>query len=277
MFRRLGYGIELTKQSFRVLRLDKELLLFPLMSAIACMLVAASFVAPLWGSGYLSAVAENGSPGPIGYAVLLCFYVCVYFVIVFFNSAIVECAIIRFRGGDPSLVDGLKGSCRRLPQILGWALVAATVGMILRTIEERSGIIGKIIAAVFGLAWSAATFFVVPVIVMERLGPIDAAKRSTQLVKKNWGEAVGAHLGVGAVAFLLYMACTALLVVGISMMSTPAIGGTLIALAILSYILVALATSAVSAIVIGALYMYAGQGTVPDQFEKQTLDRVFSK
>jgi hypothetical protein len=276
MFRRLGYGIELTRQSLRVLRLDKELLLFPLLSAIAWMLVVASFAAPIYASGYIHTIAQHGRPDALGYAILLAFYVSSYFVIIFFNAAIVECAIIRFRGNDPTVADGLKGACRRLPQIFGWALVAATVGVVLRAISERSGLVGKIVTGLFGLAWSAATFFVVPIIVMERLGPIDAARRSTELVKKTWGEAIGAHMGIGVISALLYLLCGSIMIVGVALLDTPVLALMLVGIGVSLFILVALASSAVSAIVTGALYLYAGQGTVPAQFEKETLDRVFS-
>lgn len=275
MFRRMGYGIELAKQSFRVLRLDKELLLFPIFSAIACLLVSASFIAPLVAGGFFDNLAGD-DPGAIMYLVVFGFYVANYFVIIFFNAAVVECAIIRFRGGDPTVADGLKGASGRLPQIFGWAVVAATVGIILRAIEERSGLVGRIVSGLLGLAWSAATFFVVPIIVMERLGPIAAAKRSTRIVRQTWREAVGAHLGIGAISFLLYIVCGAVIALGMAMMSTPIVGGTLAVAGLLGMLAVALCSSVVSAIVTGALYMYAGQGQVPDHFERETLDRVFS-
>ncbi len=277
MFRRMGNGIELIKQSFRVLMLDKELLLFPLFSAIACILVMASFIAPLWGIGYFDTVAESGGLGLMGYLLSFAFYVATYFVIIFFNAAIIECAIIRFRGGDPTVADGLKGAASRLPQIFGWAVVAATVGMILRALEERVGFIGQIVISLLGLAWSATTFFVVPVIVMERLGPVDAVKRSTSIVRKTWAEALTAHMGIGLIAGLLYFVCGAVIVFGIFMLADggSALGGILVGVGVISFILVALCATAIQAIVTGALYMYAGQGAVPQHFDKATLDRVF--
>ena len=277
MFRRMGNGIELIKQSFRVLMLDKELLLFPLFSAIACILVMASFVAPLWSTGYFAGVSENGGVGLMGYLLMFAFYVATYFVVIFFNAAIIECAIIRFRGGDPTVADGLKGAASRLPQIFGWAVVAATVGMILRALEERAGFIGKIVISLLGLAWSAATFFVVPVIVMERLGPIDAAKRSTAIVSKTWAEALTAHMGIGLIAGLFYFLSGAVIAFGVYLLmeSSATLGWMMVGVGVAAFILVALCATAIQAIVTGALYMYAGQGTVPQQFDKATLDRVF--
>ena len=159
MFERLANGWELAKNSWQVLRLDKELLLFPLMSGIACLFVLASFAIPLWTTQYVDTVLEEGQPlqNVLAYVVLFAFYFVNYFVIVFFNTALIACAIIRFRGGDPTVSDGLRAAISRLPQIVAWALVSATVGVILRVIESYSDKVGQIVAALLGGAWSITT------------------------------------------------------------------------------------------------------------------------
>ena len=112
MFRRASNGWQLARQSWHVLKLDKELLLFPFISGIACMLVMASFAVPLWASGYVELVMDGNENGInqqnqiIGYVVLFAYYFVNYFVIIFFNSALIACAIIRFKGGADVRVDG---------------------------------------------------------------------------------------------------------------------------------------------------------------------------
>jgi Family of unknown function (DUF6159) len=130
MFERLSNGWHLAKESWHVLKMDKELLVFPFVSGISCMFVLASFALPLWNSQYASVIFDEGKipNDPIAYLILFAFYAVNYFVIVFFNSALVACAIIRFRGGDPTLGDGFRASFNRLPQIAMWALASATVG-----------------------------------------------------------------------------------------------------------------------------------------------------
>lgn len=135
MFQRIAMGWQLTKQSIQVLKLDKELLLFPLLSGISCLLVLASFAVPAFLAGAFEVVEENQenlSQNPVAWIVLFLFYFANYFVITFFNSALVGCAIIRMKGGDPVVGDGFRAAFARLPQIAGWALVAATVGILLR-------------------------------------------------------------------------------------------------------------------------------------------------
>ena len=120
----------LFKQSLAVLSADTEILLFPVMSAVASILVAITFLVPLYQDGTLLAAAQ-GTAGSLDYLVLFAWYYCNYFVIIFFNSALVGCANIRFSGGDPSLVDGLSIAARHIHRIAAWALVAATVGILL--------------------------------------------------------------------------------------------------------------------------------------------------
>jgi hypothetical protein len=279
MFDRLARGWELAKESWQVLKLDKELLIFPLVSGLACLVVLASFAVPLWSTGYLQTVMEEKAAphDPLAYAILFAFYFANYFVIVFFNAALVACAIIRFKGGDPTLADGFRAAFARLPQIVAWALVSATVGLILRAVESRSERVGQIVAGLLGMAWSAMTYFVVPVIVIEKTGPIEATRRSLSILRRTWGEALTANFGIGLIVFLASL-------VGVLpiILAGAALAAGLIPLAILGVvagvlllILVGLVSSALSAILVGALYLYAAEGAVPRHFGDELLRHAF--
>ena len=264
--------------------LDKELLLFPLISGISCMLVMATFAVPLWATGFAGEVMEGNEGGIsqtnqiIGYVVMFAYYFVNYFVIIFFNSALIACAIIRFKGGNPNLRDGFSAAFSRLPQIAGWALVAATVGLILKIIESRSEKVGAIVASLLGMAWSAVTYFVVPVIVVERAGPIDAAKRSFEVLKKTWGESLVANFGIGLVVFLAYLLAIIPIVLGVVAIGSGLVplGIAAIAFGVVTLLLVSLVSSAMNAIIIGALYLYAAEGTVPEQFDDDLFRHAFA-
>jgi hypothetical protein len=278
-------GWQLAQQSWRVLKLDKELLLFPLISGIACLFVMASFAVPLWASGYVDAVMDGNENGIgqtnqiIGYVVLFAYYFVNYFVIIFFNSALIACAIIRFKGGNPNLKDGLSAACSRLPQIAGWAVVAATVGLILRIIESRSERAGAFVASLLGMAWSAVTYFVVPVIVVERAGPIKAAKRSFQILKRTWGEALIANFGIGFIVFLASLIAIIPLFLGAVAIGSGLIplGIVAIVIGVVALLIVSLISSALNSIIIGALYLYASEGTVPQQFDDNFFRHAFAQ
>jgi hypothetical protein len=277
MFTRLINGWHLAMDGFRFLRSEKKLLVFPLLSGIACILVFLSFLLPLWGGGWLEDLGrqKGQQPSPILYGLLFVFYVVTYFVIIFFNSALVACAIVKFNGGEPTLGDGLGASMSRLPQIFGWALVAATVGFILKIIENSSEKAGQFVAGLLGMAWSALTFFVVPVLVVEKAGPVKAFTRSASILRRTWGEAAGANFGVGIVVFLLSLVAMLPLFLGIMLGATAAvILGAVITFFLL--IVVSLISAAVHGIIIAALYQYATESQVPPQFDEGALRGAFA-
>jgi len=275
---RIRNGWTLASQSFRVLMLDKSLLVFPLLSGIASFLVLASFIGGVWASGLVDrAEAMNDATA---WVLLFAYYFANYFVIVFFNSALVACAMIRFRGGSPTLAAGLRAARARLAQIVAWAFFAASVGVLLRMIAERVGFIGKIVIALLGAAWTVATYFIVPVLVVEKLGPLDALKRSAEIIKKSWGESLVSNVGIGLVTSLVTM----LLVISTSILTivlavklgsiAVALAGAALVLAIM--VLAVLVSSALSSIVLCASYLYATEGKVPRAFADAGLQHAFA-
>src|SRR5262249_48661246 len=130
---------------------------------------------------------------------------------------LVSCAVMRFNGQEPTLGDGFRAAASRLPQILAWSLVSATVGVVLKVIENANEKVGQFISAILGTAWSVVTFFVVPVLVIEKVGPFQAVARSLAILKKTWGEALVGGIGLGLFKFLLLLPGFLLLVGGIAL------------------------------------------------------------
>ena len=281
MFERMANGWELAKQSMDVLKQDKGLLLFPVISGAACLLVLASFALPLWHSSYLPIVMdERRLPNdPIAFSILFAFYFVNYFVITFFNSALIACAVIRFKGGAPTLGDGLRAATMRLPQIVGWSLVSATVGVILKLIESRSEKVGELVSGLLGMAWSMTTYFVVPVLVVENVGPLTAVQRSLKILRRTWGEALKHNFGIGAITFLFALLAAFFLIPGTLAIGSgaTALGATLIGLGIALLLLVSLVSTTVHSILLAALYLYAAEGTVPRAFDAPLLRQAFSR
>jgi len=250
----------LAKASWSVLRADRELLVFPFISFFALLVVLILFAVPLAvvGIGNL----EKGELRPAGIVLVFALYVVGYTVAFFFNTALVGAAMIRLNGGDPTVNDGMRIAMSRLPAIIGYALIAATVGMILRWISERAGFLGAIVAGVLGFAWGIATFLVVPVLVVENIGPIDAVKRSGGLLRKTWGEQLLGGFGLGLV-FGLIMIGVALLG-GLVIVALAAVSTSLLVVGIVALTLalgaVALIASALGGIYTAAVYRYATTG-----------------
>jgi hypothetical protein len=271
----------LTKASLGVLRSDKELLVFPLVSAIAAIVVALSFILPMFGLGLFERIDRdgNGMP-PVFYAWLFAFYLVQYFVMFFFNSALVGAAMMRLDGADPTVADGLRIARGKWKQILGYAAIAATVGMVLRAIEERAGFIGRIVIGLVGVAWTLATFLTVPVLVARDVGPIEALKESATLLKRTWGENLIGNGGLGLVLGLLNVGVIllgAVLAIGLASQGLVVLAIVAAVLAGLAVLGVALIQSALTGIYSAALYRYAVAGNAPEGFDGVLLQGAFQR
>ena len=278
MFARLSRSWSLIKASAGVLAQDKELLVFPLLSAICTLLVVAAFVLPALGLGVLDGVRGGGASLAM-YVLGFLFYLVQYFVIFFFNSALVGAALIRLDGGNPTLGDGLRIAGSKWVSILGYAAVAATVGLILRSLQERAGWLGRIAVGFLGVAWTVASFLVVPVLVIRNMGPIDAIKESALLLKKTWGENLIGQGGVGLVFSLIFVAMAtlgALAIVGAAMSGSGVVIGLVVALVVIAFLLAALIHAALSGIYSAALYRYAVGQETSTGFDGQLLQRAFA-
>ncbi|GMV05040.1 MAG: hypothetical protein AMXMBFR53_13200 [Gemmatimonadota bacterium] len=273
---RLSNSWTLVKASADVLRLDKELMVFPLLSGIATVLVTASFFVPVVALGGLEVLArEDGSY--LGYALGFAYYLVLYTVMFFFNSALVGAALIRLDGGDPTVSDGLAIASKRMGAIVGYAAVAATVGMVLRAISERSGIVGRIVVGLVGMAWTLATYLAVPVLVTRDVGPIDAVKESAALFKKTWGEQVAGNFGMGWAMVMagLSWGLVSVLVIVVMAQISPALVLAAVAVAVLGFVFLALLASALKGIYTAALYRYAVSGET-GFFDDDMVARAFS-
>jgi hypothetical protein len=264
MFQRLSNSWSLVKASAAVLSADKELMVFPAISAVLSVVVLITFAVPSVLAGFFDSavLAESGFP-LAGYVVAFLFYVVQYFVIFFCNTALVGAALIRLRGGDPTVADGFRVASSRAVPILGYALISATVGVILRAISERSGFIGRIVVSLVGLAWNLATFLVVPVLAAENVGPMEAVKRSSAYLRKTWGEQIVGTAGMGAVFGLFGFGTAVLgmaLFIAAAFTQSAALMVTVGVGLVLALVALALVSSTLGGIYAAAVYRYAAEG-----------------
>ena len=262
MFTKLSYTWALMRASWEVLRRTKALVVFPLLSGVCCLLVIASFVVPLALTGAWQPPQRNAPPEQqvLYYAILFAFYFCNYAVITFFNAAVISGAVARMTGSEPTVGSCLGEAGKRIHLILGWALVSATVGLVLRLIEDRSPRIGQFVAGLLGAAWALVSFLVVPALVIDNMGPIAALKQSGKLLRKSWGEQLVGNFSFGLIFFLMMIPSIALIGVGAYLFSTThdvPLAVACIGFGVVSLIGLALVQSTLQAIFQAALYLYA--------------------
>lgn len=276
---RIRNSWNLLKASASVLSADKELILFPIISSIGVLIVTLSFALPMFFIGAFEFIFSD-IPGAqvIGFIVLFLFYVFQYFVILFSNSALVGAAMLRLEGRDPGVRDGFRIAFQHIGSIFLYAVISATVGMVLRTISERSNNLGRFVISLIGLAWNLATFLVVPILVIEGIGPVESIKRSVALLKKTWGEQIAGNIGIGLIFGLITVAVLLIAVPLIIISFFNEIywlGIVVILFTIISLTILSLINGALNGIFTAAVYQYAVKGEASTFFEPQLIENSF--
>ena len=272
---RISNTIALAKVSWKVLRKDRELLLLPVLSFLASILVLTLLWLPTLSAIDTSGlVDEGGDPGAVLIVVGVISAMAMSIISVFFNGALVAGAHERLSGGDPTVRSALGRALSRLSGLLPWAIITGTVGLILQAVRERAGWMGRFVVNMVGMAWQTATFLVVPAIVIDDHGAVSGLKASAALLKRTWGENIAARVGFGLLGLVAVIPAV------IVLFATGALGGAALVVGILLAVpylaLVVVVLTALNAVFQTALYLYATTGSVPADFDDSNLQNSFT-
>lgn len=287
MMDRFMRSCQLVKASWDVLRSDRELVLFPILSILATASVLLMWGMLIWGTGidvpetqshdFLQLARTN--PVAFGWVVAAGFLI--YFIAIFFNAALVGAALERLEGGNPTVGSALSLSFRRIGPIFGYALVSVTVGFLMAMIVERiGGVLGRLLGIGFGFAWTVATFLVVPILAAEGVGPIRAIEESSTLLRKTWGENLIGNVGISLAMSAL---TAAIMVFGIlsgiaaSRQGYPELVPVIFACTAFLFVASALVGSALRGVYVAAVYYYATVGEPPWGFGQDALQGAFTR
>ncbi len=268
--------MDTAKASWAVLQHDRELAVLPILGALASIAVVLAVGLPIWLS--TNAIDDGGSSAGsepmlwIG-GIIILFAVTV--ITVFFNAAVVSGARERFSGGDPTISSAIKGAFSRLHVIVPWAILALTVGMIIRLIQSSDNIVARILGSLLNMAWGVLTFLVVPILVVEQTGPFQSLSRSGELLRHTWGENLIAQVGFGIIGFVAAIPGIIIIAIGASAGSVGALVAIVIGFGWIA--LVSVVISTLTAIFQMALYLYATTGQVPMGFEQSGLNDTFNE
>ena len=282
MFGAIGRSITLVKVCLRVLLADKELVLFPVLSAIGVAVLVLAFVGIWIGVGALDRIDEGSTGGAEILLALVC-YILVTFVIIFFNSALVHAAHERLAGGDPTVRSGLKGAWERVGTILIWAVIAGTVGLILGIVSaiarRRGGILGQVVAWMLKGSWTVITFFVVPLIVIEGRSLGGAFGTSFSMLRRTWGEQAAGRFGLGIAATLAALAAAGIIALLFTILEPLGTAGIVVTVGIGVMLVGGLAAvfATLDGIYKAALYHYAATGQVPARFSSEVIQGAFGQ
>ena len=274
-FDRLSNGWKLAKTSLQVIESEKTLLLFPVLSTIALISVCATFL----GGGYFifgdqllvaaDTIEGNSSEiNPLAYVLAFAYYFVTYFIIIFFNSALVHCAVQVLNGEKTSLSEGMEYATSKLNKILLWTSIAATVGLVLKALQSNNRV-GQFVAAIVGTAWSILTFFVVPVLLYEDKDVFGSIKQSGRIMREKWGESLGANFGFGIITFLVGVA-----IVFFSIMLAQVNIILAIVVGVILFLILSTVMSAAETIFLAAIYQRVNDRPT-GTFNENILDDAF--
>jgi hypothetical protein len=261
------------KSSFTVLMQEKRLLLFPIFSGICTMIILLSFFFPLlfFESSWVDSI-QTGIPDTAFYVLIFLFYFVNYFIMIFFNAAAVVSAIYVMRGGTPSISQALKIVMGRIGALTGWALIAATVGLIINSLENQSDRFGSLFTGILGLSWTVVSFLVLPILVIENKGPVESLKESARMLKNSWGEQLLGHFSFGLFFFILMIPGMAF--VGSMFIAGDATGYLALGIFVIYAIFLAMIQWILQSIYMGAVYMYVRDDRIPDNFSVSQISRA---
>jgi hypothetical protein len=294
---RLARGWLMARESFAVLRRYPSLTVFPIISGAIFLLVVGPIVLSLlpqltWLHSVTGPIWERLGAADAGqaafYVAAAAAVVAIYLltvVAIFCNVALIHCALRCHAGQEPSVGAGVAAAVTCLPQILGWALVSITVGLVLNAIEgmlrDKLGLLGALIGGLFEFAWSVVTYFVLPVLAAERLGPIAAVRRSSAILRSKWGESLAGEARFGLIGLLFFLQAAVLFFGGLAILlssSTPTLSGLgaiLIALGICYALVILIVLQALSTIFQAGVYLYATTGQVPPTLDRDLVEGAF--
>lgn len=283
MFQSFSNSWQLVKASWAILMANKQLLWFPALSGLTMLIVFIIFFAPIAVVTGVLAMLTGANPDSvggeiIGFVLLFLMYLVSYSVAIFFNTALVG-SVLRYMDGEVvSVGSGLRLARSHMSAILGYAVISATVGVILQAVRERAGLVGQILSGLGGMAWNLATFLVVPVLVAREVGPVEAIKSSARLFRETWGEQVAGSFGIGAVFGLIFfvgMFAGIALVVAMASLESVALVILAVLVVVAFFVAIGIIASALDSIYRAALYRYAETGSVPQEFEIEMITGAF--
>lgn len=275
----MGNGWRIAKASWAVLSRDRELLAVPIVSGVVALLAFAAVAGP----GYLL-LGGSDAIETSNVALWLVFALAVVaatWVSSIGQAAVVAAAGERMDGGNPTVGSGFAVARDRAGRLLGWAVLATVVSIILDVIEQRLGIFGRIVSWIGSIAFGVLSFLALPVIVFEDVGAIEAFKRSSRLLKASWGEQLTFGFGLGLIGFVAVL--PGLLVGGVLFLSGVLVVQVVAVVVAVAWVVAVVAvTSALSAVFKAALYRWAmgrpidpafGAGQLSDAFRRRGDER----
>ena len=279
MFHTLGNTWQITKLSWKVLQLDRELIFFPIMGTLGAIVVGAIAAGVFAGTGTFDRLSGDETEfNVVDLIITIVAYFGALYMVIFCNAALIAAARERLEGGDPNVMSGIRAVRGMWLAILGWTIISGTVGLILQALQSAARenshgvvrIIAIILVSLLQTAWAYITFFVIPILVVERVGPITAIRHSSSLLRRTWGEQLAASFSF----FIIYLLAAIIVAIPVVVLIFVAPVIAIIVGVILGGIAIA-SVAAMEGIFKAALYEWVAEGKGSEWFDRQLLSDAY--
>ena len=279
MFHTLGNTWQITKLSWKVLQLDRELIFFPIMGTLGAIVVGAIVAGVFAGTGTFDRLSGDQTEfNVVDLIITIVAYFGALYMVIFCNAALIAAARERLEGGDPNVMSGIRAVRGMWLAILGWTIISGTVGLILQALQSAASenshgvmrIIAIILVSLLQTAWAYITFFVIPILVVERVGPITAIRHSSSLLRRTWGEQLAASFSF----FIIYLLAAIIVAIPVVVLIFVAPVIAIIVGVILGGIAIA-SVAAMEGIFKAALYEWVAEGKGSEWFDRQLLSDAY--
>ena len=270
----------LLKQSWAILKQDKEIIWFPVLSLTLNALICVLILVPLLRL-HPAGTQPNSSILILYAAAMFILYLLTSLVKAFFEAAIVSCAALRLNGHDPTFTDGLVKAKDRILKLVSWAFIDGSVRFFLVMLrgnqEKKKHYLLQYLGDLLEIAWSMVTFLVIPVLMFENLNVIDSIKKSAALFKKTWGEVAIATFSIGIIIFVLTLLLLIPEFIILALYHSFPVVVLLIAVTLVYIIILSSIVESLQAVYKAALYLYAASGKIVEGFDPELITGAFRK
>lgn len=272
MFGRIKQGWQLTKQAWSVVRSQPHLAKLPLTGGILALIAAVVLAVP----GIFLVGSQSDATRTIGYVLIALGAYAASFLIIYYNVILAAAANDALEGRDPDLVAARTVARNRIPTIAGWALVSALISLVLAVLRDRGGMPGRIAASLGAAMWGLVTFLVIPVLALEGIGPVEAIKRSSTLVRHRWGQQVTGNFVIGGISGIATLIGVVVAGLGVALVAGGSAAGVVGgALLVAAGVVVAIGASVFGGATRGvfgvALYHFCAEDRAVGPFSTQDL------
>ncbi len=264
----------IVSQSWALLKQDKEIMWFPVLSAITSIIALTCFAAGIFFLCLGGTLEHINQTKGGAYPFLFVYYLVMFFIVNFFQAGIYIIVHGRFNGQDLSFKDGIDGAMENVGKIFVWSAISATVGVLLQILADRSRWLGRIVAWLLGAAWNIMTYFSLPALIIGKTSIKDSFKTSASVIRKTWGETIIINLGVGLFFMVLIFLLLALCVGVVVLIPSWVVALGMLTLFVIAVILLSVISSALASIFKLALYEYATTGNIPQGFSPELIQNA---